>query len=261
MKAKFILTSIIATFLLLACNTSSKESGDASGTDFLKGLTKATEADIDPNQEISLDPAVMPIYDEAGKRLNEEEVNALFVSGDYLPEPYIDGNKQVKAFVIRPLTEEEKQMFAEMQSERMGGTDLEGTTALPFSVTDLKGNSYTLEDLKGKIVVINFWFIECKPCIMEMPDLNELVEKYQRDDIVFLAFAPNDKTKLEAFLKQKEFKYQIIPESIETINSYKIMAFPTHLVVDKDGMITHAVTGLSPTTVSDLENEIAMLIE
>ena len=54
-----------------------------------------------------------------------------------------------------------------------------------FAAVDMNGNSYSLGILKGKVVVINFWFVECKPCVIEMPELNEIVEKYKSEEVVF----------------------------------------------------------------------------
>ena len=67
-----------------------------------------------------------------------------------------------------------------------------GLDAPDFSAADMNGKTYSLSSLKGKIVVINFWFVECKPCLIEMPDLNEIVEKYKSEEVVFLAFALNE---------------------------------------------------------------------
>jgi len=51
--------------------------------------------------------------------------------------------------------------------------------------------TYSLSSLKGKIFVINFWFLECKPCVIEIPELNKIVEKHKSEEVLFLAFAMN----------------------------------------------------------------------
>ncbi|MGK0324190.1 MAG: thiol-disulfide isomerase/thioredoxin, partial [Psychroserpens sp.] len=61
---------------------------------------------------------------------------------------------------------------------------------------DIEGNSHTLESLKGKVVVINFWFINCKPCVAEIPDLNKLKAKFNNKDAVFVAIALDSKPSL-----------------------------------------------------------------
>ena len=108
-----------------------------------------------------------------------------------------------------------KQMQGNMQNPGQNNNELIGKEAFPFSVTDISGNKYSLEKLKGKIIVLNFWFVECKPCVMEIPDLNDLVEKYKGKEVVFLAFATNNKSKIESFLKTRTYKYKIIADGNE----------------------------------------------
>src|ERR687893_223477 len=64
----------------------------------------------------------------------------------------------------------------------------ESKSAAPaFSLTSMDGKKFELASLRGKVVVINFWFTGCPPCIEEMPKLNELVEKFKDKDVVFIA--------------------------------------------------------------------------
>jgi len=73
----------------------------------------------------------------------------------------------------------------ESDQVRQSQQDQVGSDAPDFSAVDMNGNSYSLGILKGKVVVINFWFVECKPCVIEMPELNEIVEKYKSEEVVF----------------------------------------------------------------------------
>ena len=128
-------------------------------------------------------------------------------------------------------------------------------TPPPFSVSDLEGNSYSLDALQGQVVVLNFWFIQCKPCVQEMPELNELVKKYE-DKVVFLAFALNEASALKAFLKKRDFDYHIIPESQAVAEAYGVEGYPTHVVIDLKGKVTYRTMGLSPFTIQELESSI-----
>lgn len=66
--------------------------------------------------------------------------------------------------------------------------DLEGCQMPDFEAKTLAGKILSRKSLKGKIVVMNFWFIGCKPCVAELPALNKLVQHYKAKDIVFIAF-------------------------------------------------------------------------
>src|SRR5687768_5632274 len=56
-----------------------------------------------------------------------------------------------------------------------------------FSVETIGGDKIETEKLRGKVLVINLWMIDCHPCITELPDLNRLVQEYKSKDVVFIA--------------------------------------------------------------------------
>jgi len=69
-----------------------------------------------------------------------------------------------------------------------------------FKSTDINNKKINLKDEKGKIIVLNFWFIDCAPCRMEMPDLNDLVEKYKgNDSVLFIAVALDTRSDIKDF--------------------------------------------------------------
>ena len=65
------------------------------------------EDDLDPGQQIKFDGETIPVYTDAGKRVKGMELMQLMMSREYTPTPYIDESKDIKAFVLRPATEEE----------------------------------------------------------------------------------------------------------------------------------------------------------
>ena len=132
--------------------------------------------------------------------------------------------------------------------------------APPFEVSDIEGNRYSSEALAGKVVVLNFWFVQCRPCVMEMPELNELVKKYQEKDVVFLAFATNGEEELERFLQKKDFDYQLIPSSLATAEAYAVEGYPTHVVINQQGQVTYRTMGLSSSTVEEVDQHIGQLL-
>ncbi len=125
-----------------------------------------------------------------------------------------------------------------------------------FSVTDMDGNEYQLSELKGKVVVLNFWFIGCAPCIVEMPGLNELVAHYEGKDVVFIAFALDSQESLDTFLERKSFAYQVIPSARDQAELYGVSAYPTHVIIDKKGNIRSLLTGGSKERHKDLIPQI-----
>ena len=232
----------------------------AQDKEYLKGLTKASEKELSEKQ-IMFDGETFPVYDNEGKRIVGMKMMEAMMSGDYTPDFYMDKNKEIKAAVLRMATKQEKKMMKQMQAQMGGEIELIGKDAIPFSAKDIKGNQYSLNNLKGKIIVINFWFVECKPCVMEIPELNELVKKYEGEGVVFLGFATNNKSKIKSFLKKRDFSYKIIPNSKDVASDYKVSGYPTHIVIDQSSKVAFATTGLGPTTISDIEKTIELLIK
>ena len=230
----------------------------------LKGLKIAGPGDIKPGTPLMLDPMSTPMYDEQLQKINPADFMKIMMSSEYIPEPYLDEKKNVKAFVMRKATPEEKEMMAKMQQGGMGQeqekSELIGTKATDFSLENIKGKKYTLSDLSGKVVVLNFWFVACQPCIMEMPELNELVEEFKNKDVVFLAIALNSKKELNKFLKKNKFNYSIIADGQATAQTYQIKGYPTNIIIDQSGVIQYVSTGVGPNNKENLQKAIKQLL-
>jgi len=128
-----------------------------------------------------------------------------------------------------------------------------------FSVKSLDGKKYDLATLRGRIVVLNFWFIACGPCKAEMPDLNKLVKDYEGKGVTFLAMTFDDAESLKAFLKESAFSYEIIPDSQELIDKLEVTTFPAHYVINQQGEIELTLRGGGEGNVAQMRNVIARL--
>lgn len=119
-----------------------------------------------------------------------------------------------------------------------------------FQITDIDGTSYNLKSLKGKVVVFNFWGIQCGPCKKEIPRLNNLVKQYaNRDDVIFLAVSGDSKKQLKEFLQHTKFDYHIVSERdfLQTkIVDYDGLIWPSHAVLNKEGKVVFKYLGTHP---------------
>ncbi len=115
-----------------------------------------------------------------------------------------------------------------------------------FNVKTLEGKDLNLSTLKGKVVVLNFWFIGCAPCRVEMPGLNKLTDEFTGKDVVFIAFALDQTEALEKFLKTTEFKYQVVPKAGDIASLFGAEVYPTHIIINKEGEIEYRLTGGGP---------------
>jgi len=262
MKNKFLYLTFLCILKLsiTAQNTTTKA---------LEGLHLAGPNELKPGTPLMLNPAEMPIYNENFERLTEQAFQQMMMSMEYLPEPYLDDASNVKALVLRKATPEELKMMQEMQAN--GGPDMRGmdeTTASPllnqaapyFEVKDLQGKTFKLEDLKGKVVVLNFWFVECKPCVSEIPELNELVHDFPNEEIVFIALGLNKAEQMKKFLKKTPFDYHMVPDAMEVATQFRVDGFPTSVVIDQNGLVRFISLGVGPQNKEKLVEAIRSLI-
>lgn len=155
---------------------------------------------------------------------------------------YADTLQNKASLVLKYLSKEEVKLrndqFRQQQKDfEKNRRKLIGSTLTELSLTDMDGKTYTLEDLKGKAIFLNFWFTQCKPCIEEMPDLNKLKEKYNDQNVVFFAVTYNEKKLITEFLKRTDLNLTIIPNDRKTIDQFHINFYPTNILIDPNGKV------------------------
>jgi peroxiredoxin len=128
-----------------------------------------------------------------------------------------------------------------------------------LTLKTLDGRDVELSDLKGRVVVLNFWFVNCAPCRAEMPDLNKLVDGHRGRDVVFLAVATDKAEAVRAFLEKHPFKYEIVPEGTAAANAFGVISYPTHILIDKAGHVAHFLVGGGAGRMEQLTALIAAL--
>jgi len=79
-----------------------------------------------------------------------------------------------------------------------------------FTLADLKGNKWTLKELRGKVVLVNFWATWCPPCRKEMPDLDALYRRFEKQGFVILAISDEETAKVTPFLAAHGVAYPIL---------------------------------------------------
>jgi peroxiredoxin len=121
-----------------------------------------------------------------------------------------------------------------------------GFIAPDFKLKNTLGEFVTLNQLRGKIVVINFWATWCEPCRSEMPSMEEVYRNLSRKDFEILAVSTDDDglASVLPFLKEFAFTFPVLIDSDLTVNDlYGVSSIPTSLIVDRNGMITNRFFG------------------
>lgn len=109
-----------------------------------------------------------------------------------------------------------------------------------FSFQSINGDQVSLEDLRGKFVYVDVWATWCRPCIMQIPTLKEVEEKYKGTDIEFVSISVDKERDIQKWKKMVDEKelggLQLYAGSDAQFHSdYKINSIPRFLLIGKDG--------------------------
>lgn len=185
----------------------------------------------------------------------------LLVKG-YVLKPEHPGDANTAYWLVKMSPEQVRDRLEKMPRPRESGSFTTGKKISLFNARDINGEKLDLKNLEGKIVVLNFWFVDCRPCRLEIPDLNELVDSFKTNDsVIFAAIALDDRTTLEKFLKSTPFHYRIIDNGRFIAGSYRVRSYPTHVVIDQQGKVYFHTTGLALNTVYWVRKSIEELLE
>lgn len=136
--------------------------------------------------------------------------------------------------------------------------------AYDFTLNQLDGVTLDFEDLKGKVVFINFWATWCAPCVAEMPSINSLYKIYEDNpEVVFVMInVENKEDKVRKFIKKKKFSFPIyLPNASQIPRVYESKGIPTTFVLDKDGYIAYKKVGMANYDANSFVKFIARLTE
>lgn len=107
-----------------------------------------------------------------------------------------------------------------------------------FTLTDLAGKPWHLRELRGKVVLVNFWATWCPPCRKEMPDLQALYEKYKDQGFVVLAISDEDEAKVAPFIAEQKIGYPVVLDPEGRVHRlYQIEGIPKSFVYDREGKL------------------------
>jgi thiol-disulfide isomerase/thioredoxin len=228
---------LLLLVLILSC--ADKSNGKVSATN-------ATVKDIETwlyYERDSIDWAAdYAAFDTSSIPISKGSFLEQLTSGKYIPLkiPTLDSQLSYKLYTISELSDKslgeiiKNKALAEYYFYKMEGQPLPD-----FDFVDLKGTAYNKNTMKDKLLVIKCWFISCVPCVAEMPDLNKLVADYaDKKEVTFISLAFDKADDLKKFLIKTKFDYRVVPEKEDyMINVLKISAYPTHILVDANGLI------------------------
>jgi len=107
-----------------------------------------------------------------------------------------------------------------------------------FTLQDVSGKTWTFAELRGKVVLVNFWATWCPPCRKEMPDLETLYERFSSEGLVVLAISDEEAAKIEPFIRERKFSFPVLLDPGRKVNElYQVEGIPKSFVYDRDGKL------------------------
>ena len=212
------------------------------------------------------------------------EINVWIDKSDYLPIQFsqafdnIDGPDTVSQYEELKLVSfdpriDESKLTLESIPDNMVQRDYvpykapepltEGTPAPDWSLPTMAGGTVRLADLRGKIVLVDFFYKSCAPCCAALPILQSLHEKFKDRGVVVVGIDPYDdpaKDEMATFLSKRGITYMVLFSDHELSKAYRVHAFPTLFILDRDGKIVETHIGFSKEMGTELEEQLQKML-
>lgn len=131
-------------------------------------------------------------------------------------------------------------LLRDMRADKLHGT------AMMFSLNDLAGNPQSLEQWRGKVVLLNFWATWCGPCRAEMPGMERLWQRYRDDGLVIVAVSVDEgmEKRVAKFVDILQLSYPILLDPDSAVSDrYQVSGLPYSLLIGSEGELLAKVVG------------------
>lgn len=113
-----------------------------------------------------------------------------------------------------------------------------------LELNDLQGQTHSLSDYKGKLVLVQFWATYCTPCRKEMPSMNRLQEKMGEEFKILAVNMGESRAEVDKFVQEVGPEFTVLlDESGQSIATWKAFAAPANFLIDRDGNIQYTLYG------------------
>lgn len=134
-----------------------------------------------------------------------------------------------------------------------------GTIAPNWELLSLTGEKINLKNMKGQLVLVDFFYKSCYPCMLALPSLQALHEKYKDKGLTIIGIDPYDKKKddIASFLSKRGVNYKVLLGGEDVANDYHVSGYPTLYLIDKNGKVIFTQVGYT----KDIENTLDEIIK
>ncbi len=160
-------------------------------------------------------------------------------------------------FVATALSQTAARSAASQANNKQGAPQ----PAAEFKLPDLNGQQVSSADLKGSVVVLDFWATWCGPCLAEMPAFNALHAKYagRGVEVIGIAVQSGWAEDIKPYRDKHKIAYSTLIGDDDVVEKYGVIGFPTTYILDKDFKVHRKFTGKLPER-KELEREIESLL-
>lgn len=139
-----------------------------------------------------------------------------------------------------------------------------GSLAPEFQLTDMQGRTVALSDLRGKVVLLNFWATWCFPCRVEMPSMEEAYQRFRSQGLEILAVSVDEQGArvTKPFQEEKGLTFPILHDTDYQVGlTYGARSLPMTYLIDRQGIIKHRVFGSREWNTPEAGQMLSTLLE
>ena len=139
-----------------------------------------------------------------------------------------------------------------------------GKPAPEWTLPTLSGDSISLADLRGKVVLLDFFYKGCAPCCAALPTLQRMHEKYKDQGVVIIGIDPIDdpvKDDMADFIKKRSVGYTVVFSDRELPQKYRVTGYPTLFFINREGKIVKYHEGFSASMEEKVEKQIQKMLK
>jgi peroxiredoxin len=227
---------LIVAILLPIYSISQSPNQDSTSTLYNKYLKTFSKFWQYWNSELNFSEEYIPA-DSALAPISKYEFLSAIASGDYIPVRSVLNEKVYYKLHYNGnnIDHDIVNTLKSIGQQQLKYYLMEGRKFDNYNFVDTNGKQYNDSSTKDKIIAIKTFFINCQKCNEEMPELNDLVDRYRKKGVIFISLALDTEAELKTFLKNKVFKYSVVANQTNFItNELKLNAYPTHLIINQN---------------------------